>query len=256
MIIKNIKLIKNNLYELTEEKGNTFLLFDETILKYRISKEKEISSAELKEIKKYDELMKIYLAEVKSVKRKLKSSYEIKKKYNSLKEDEKDLLLTKLTKAGYVNDELYITSFVNDQVNLTKNGPSKIKRKLIELGFEEENINIYLKKIPEEIWIKKLRKVIAIKSKSNKKYSEKVLYNKIKLYLISLGYNSTLIESNLFITNQNEEEILKKDYNKLLKKYQRKNISEKEMSYKIKYDLMKKGYDNNLIEIITKENSE
>ena len=142
---------------------------------------------------------------------------------------------------GYLNDELYIKSYINDQINLSIKGPKKIINELEKLGFK--NVDEYLN-VDNDIWINKINKIITKKEKSNHNLSKIFLINKIKSDLINLGYPDYLykdiLENYEFVDNP---DILKKEVNKFLKKYQGK-YNEDEIKYKLKGYLYSKGFNN------------
>ena len=89
----------------------------------------------------------------------------------------------------------------------------------------------------------KIEKIISKKEKSNHNLSKSFLIRKIKGDLINLGYSPDLFQDILdnysFIENM---EIVKKEVNKFLRKYQNK-YSEEELKYKLKNYLYSKGFE-------------
>ena len=121
----------------------------------------------------------------------------------------------------YLNDEVYIKSFINDKINLSNIGPYKIKLELMS-DFKEEKIEEELSKISEEIWIEKIKKIISKKEKLNNKLSAVALKKKIKNDLINLGYDIKLIDSYLVINEEDDYEIIKKEFIKQYMKHKKK----------------------------------
>lgn len=137
----------------------------------------------------------------------------------------------------------YLKAFINDEVNLTLNGPYKIKTKLYKKGFDNSDIDIVLEDIPGDVWDEKINKLIAKKIKSIRNKSGAEVKNKIITDLLKEGYNKNKIM--LFINDyefNNDPKVLEKQYNKLLRKYSKKDIDEKQKEYSIKMELYKKGY--------------
>ena len=78
---------------------------------------------------------------------------------------------------------------------------------------------------PSLLTTSEINNIINTKLKSNTKYSNKALLNKIRIYLKTLGYQDYLINislDNIKLDNSKEDEKLKKDYEKLYKKYKNK----------------------------------
>ena len=106
-------------------------------------------------------------------------------------------VLDKLDKLGLLNEEKYIKAFINDKTNLSNDGPYKIKRNLIELDFNEKEIDEYLYTIDEEIWKEKLRKIISKKKSIMKSKSYYMFITKMKNDLYNLGYDKDMIDEEL-----------------------------------------------------------
>ena len=93
----------------------------------------------------------------------------------------------------------------------------------------------------DELQIEKINKIIRISLKSNRSRGGSVLKNKIINDLIVSGYDLSII--NKVISDyefDSNEEIAKKEYEKLYRKYSRK-YSGRELEYKIKEKLYQKG---------------
>lgn len=244
MKITNIKK-KNNKYEIKLEKGTPFLILDETILEFNLYKDKVINESDLEKIKNYDNVMRYYIKCVNKVKYKRRTKNEIisfLKKEDVSNYDIK-IILDKLININLINDLDYLKAFINDEVNLTLNGPYKIKTKLYKKGFDNSDIDIVLDDIPDDVWDEKINKLIAKKIKSIRNKSGAEVKNKIITDLLKEGYNKNKIM--LFINNyefNNDPKVLEKQYNKLLRKYSKKDIDEKQKEYSIKMELYKKGY--------------
>ncbi len=248
MKINNIIQIKNNQYKIEVEKGEPFLLFDETILKYNLMIGKLFTTDEITIIKEYNESMNSYYNMIKKINVKKRTEKEIKSLLlkDSLKNKYIDIIINKLKKSNYINDDLYIDSFINEQINLTLNGPYKIKKMLLDLGLSLENVELKLNSIDEEIWKNKINKIILKKSKSNRKYSSYELKRRIGEYLKINGYPSNFYNINI-VVDVNDEDMYIKEYNKLEKKYSKKITDETLLKKKIDYELYKKGYKKNEI---------
>jgi SOS response regulatory protein OraA/RecX len=71
-------------------------------------------------------------------------------------------------------------------------GPYKIKNNLLNLGFKEEQIDLYLAKVDDKVWEDKIKKLITKRKKLNKKGNTK---EKTYIYLFNLGYENRMIYS-------------------------------------------------------------
>ncbi len=250
MKIEKIKQLKNNNYEVKLEEGKPFLFSGDTIIKYELLLKKKLDLSKLEEIKKYDEVMQIYNKYINKLKKKMKTEKEILSLLDkeNLSSKEINFVLEKLKKIKLINDQAYLDAYINDSIILGTNGPNKIKKQLIELGFSTAEINNKLSQINQEAWDEKVKKIVLKKSK-NSKCSQSILKQKIQIYLINMGYNVNINEYFNF-NYENDLKIIEKDFIKLSKKYDRKNIEINLKNKKIYFELLKKGYSSEIIEKI------
>ncbi len=246
MKINKFKKIKNNQYEVTIEE-NKYKLFSDVILKYNLLIIKEISSKTLDEILSLNEEYYCYELALKYIDIKLRTKKEIEE-YLNKKNCAKNIIaktIEKLESLNMFNHKVYLTSYINDQLKLTNNGPCKIKSSLEKLGFEEQEILDYLD-FNDQIWQLKISKYIEKKTLINKKLSTNELKRKLASDLNILGYQSDLINELLsnIKTDDNKSFNLVADkiYNKLSNKYDNQKLI-----YYFKSKMYNLGYDNELI---------
>lgn len=252
MKMKIIKITKKKgeVYNILFNDNTSLNFFSETLIKYNLLKPRDLSVKEFEEIVKYNNQVEAYNKALKYISIKLRTKKEIEKKLQDYDKKIAYIVINKLEASGYLNDDLYIKSFIADQVNLTNNGPKKIIRELEKNNFEPDKILNVLDDYDEEIWVDKITKVINKKVKGNHNLGKKALLNKIKNDLINLGYESNLINNVLStISIEVDKGIIEKEYNKAFNKFSRK-YDGYELKNKIKYTLLKKGFDLEDIESI------
>lgn len=236
--VENIIQKKINEYVVLFDDDTIMKLFDETILKYSLVVGFKIDESKFDEIKKYNDSMIIFFKLRNKLMKKIYSKKSIINILDDteLLESQKEELLKKFEKLNLINDDVFLSSFVNDRINLSNKGPRYIENELIKEGIEISLIHQKLNEYDSNFWNDRIEKIVNQKIKSNHKYSNKILKEKIKNHLFSLGYDCNIeISIDTF-----DLEIIKKEYNQLLKKYIRKNLDIKN----IKYDLLKKGFTN------------
>ena len=244
MKIINFKKKTNNIYEIELENNEKLNLYDEIILKYELLIEKRISEEKLSQILEENKEYIAYYSAINYLKRKMRSRHEIIQKLEQEDFSEKTInnVLNKLEEYKYINDELYIETYIQDQVKLSNNsGPLKIKNNLIKHNFSEPLILKYLNMIDTKIWEEKIKKIIDKRLKVNKD-SSKVFKQKTTIYLLNSGFDRTTIMNSLNNINISvSEDIFKKkatkEWTKLSKKY-----NDKELIYKFKNSMYQKGY--------------
>lgn len=180
--------------------------------------------------------------------------YEYLKKFE-ISDIDKEKIMEKLKNNGLLNDRQYVKSYIADAINLSKDGPNKIKKYLMDKNINEMIIDEELFKIDQDVLIDKILKLMKKKFNNNNKYSEYQLKQKITLELINLGYDKDLIDSLIDNFNFDENALLEKEYDKLYSKLS-KRYKDYELTNKIKQKLYSKGFDINLIsELLQKKDS-
>ena len=155
-------------------------------------------------------------------------------------------VIKRLDNEGYLNEEVYVSSYINDQINLTYKGINKIRNELTTLGIEPKLINDKLDLIDNDIWKSRINKVISKKIKSNKNDSNIKFKDKLTYYLINLGYDKSLINECLTDIVFDEEDALTKQFNKYYNKLSKK-YKDKELELHLITKLMAQGFNYNKI---------
>lgn len=214
--------------------------YDEVILKYNLLYKKDLSDDLKQTIIKENNYYEDYHRAMDFINKRLRSEYEVLNYLNKRNCEATNTIITKLKDIGLINDEAFAKAYVNDKINLSLDGPDKIRNDLKKLKVAEEYIEKALSNIDEDIIFQHMQKLINKKMKSTK-YTGYVLKNKINIYLINSGYSKSLINQVLdnidFHNNISEE--MEKIYKKLSSKYQGDNLY-----LKIKQKLYSKGFTN------------
>lgn len=245
--ISNIKK-KNDKYIVTLDDNNHLEFYSDTLIKYNLLKPRNLSDNEFKEILEYNTFYEAFNKALSLISNKQRTKKELSTKLKDYQKDLVDKVINKLEDLGYIDEKMYIESFINDQINLGIKGPIYIRKTLEKLELNSSYIDNALNNIEEYIWQEKIDKLINKKIKSNNNLSNNNLILKIKNYLISLGYEQNMIKDMLNqIHFQEDPSILEKEYQKELKKLS-KRYDGVELSNKVKYSLYKKGFNLSDIE--------
>lgn len=222
-------------------------LYENIILKYNLLLKKEIDSNLLEIIKEDNKKEDAYERALNYISVKMRSKKEIEK-YLKKREYDNNLIhdiISRLEELGLINDENYIKAYISDKINLTNDGPNKIKQNLINEKMNEDLVEKYINEIDKEELIIKLEKLIDKKIPTIKNCTGNVLKYKLTSYFINLGYEKYMIENILdkknLNTNTGEKEYIKL-YNKYSKKYKGY-----ELDNLIRQKLYQKGFDLNEI---------
>ncbi len=245
MKVNKFKKIGKNKYRVYFD--NTELtLFEDIILKYELLT-KDIDVDTLDKIIEENRWFEAYDMALSYIEIKMRNKSEIEK-YLSRKMYDDNIIndvINKLESLGLLDNKKYITAYINDKVNLSSDGPYRIKNSLIDLGFDETDINDYLYTIDKNIWSDKLDKIINKKKSLMKTKSYYMFINKMKNDLYNLGYDKNMIEDKLSNINY-DSDALKKDYIKCERKF-------KGDQTKIINSLLRKGYTYEEIKMLIHE---
>ncbi len=243
MQIRKFKKTGKNKYKVMFD-NEELTLYEDIILKYELLIKKEISIDELDKIIKDNEDYDAYNLALNYIEIKMRNRKELYT-YLSKKGFENKLInivLDKIENLGLLDKKAYLKAYINDKVNLTLDGPYKIKKSLLDLDFDENEIDSYLNTFDNDIWKTKLEKLINKKKSIMKNKSYYMFVQKIKNDLYNMGYDSNMIDD-LLQNIKYESNALKNDYEKAKKKY---SDGTKIMNY-----LLRKGYSYEEIKTLT-----
>ena len=243
MDIVRYKKTGKNKYKITLSNNVELTIYEDVILKYELLLKKKINDKDLNKIKELNSYYEAYYFAVNSLNSKFKSISDMKK---ILKDKEySDTIIedvtNKLIEQGYLNDNSYARSFINNQIITTNRGPYKIISELNKHNIKSSIVNEEIDVFTEDIQIEKMDKVINKSLKSNKTRGGVVLKKKIINDLINLGYSIDIINKiiNKYKFNT-DKDIVQKEYEKIYKRLSRKYEGD-ELKYKVKEQLYRRG---------------
>jgi len=108
-----------------------------------------------------------------------------------------DEIVSELIQQNFLNEERYAQSYVRGKINIKKWGRYKIKRELKSREVSEYCINKALKELDEEKYILNLQDLLEKKHQTIKAKSVYEARAKLFQYLLSKGYESSLINEQL-----------------------------------------------------------
>ena len=243
MKILKFKKQSKDKYMLYLDDNSKITLYEDVIIKNNLLITKQIDKKLLDIIEKENNDRKSYILAVNYISIKMRSNKEIKEYLikKGFSNENIDKQINQLIADGYLNDEKFTISFINDNINLTNKGPLKIKNELIKYGINNDIIEEKINLIDDDIVKDKLNNLID-KQLRIKKGSENAIKIKLINYFINLGYSKdmiiTLLSNKKISSDKNK---IKKDYEKLYNKYKVK-YNEEELLYFISQKLYSKGY--------------
>lgn len=235
MKINKFKKVGKSKYKIIFD-NTDITLYEDVILKYDLLIKSEVDIDLIDKIIKENEHYDAFYSALNYIEIKMRNKKEIisylkKKEFNDEIINE---TINKLEKLNLLNSKSYIQAFVNDKINLSSDGPYKIKKSLLEFDFNEEDIDNYLNTIDENIWLEKLQKIANKKKSIMKSKSYYMFISKMKNDLYNLGYDKYMIE-NVLSNIEYDSNALSKDLEKASRKF-------KGDKTKIINSLLRKGY--------------
>lgn len=237
---------RNGMYTVTLEDSTKLTIHEDLILKHNLLITKEITDSEKEIILEENKTYEIYEVSLSYINKKLRSSKELRK-YLVKKEYPNELIdnvIDLLSKEGYLNDQVYANSFVHDRIILSMDGPNKIRKELENNNIEDKYIEESLVSYTEDIELERIEKIVDKQIKLNNNKGANLLKKKIQMYLINLGYNYELINRVLNSKKIVDDNLYKKEYDKLYKQLSKK-YSGRELEYKLRQKLYQKGFNTN-----------
>ena len=235
MKINKFKKVGKNKYKVFFE--NTIItLHEDVILKYDLLIRNDIDTELIDKIIEENRYYDVYESALSYIEIKMRNKKELIKYLTNKGYDEVliNKVIEKLEELGLLNNKNYITAYINDKINLSNDGPYKIKNSLLELDFSENEIDNYLNTINYEVWKDKLIKIINKKKNIMKSKSYYMFITKMKNDLYNLGYDKEMIDDELSKISY-ESDSINKEFEKCFKKF-------KGDKYKITSSLLRKGY--------------
>lgn len=240
MQINKFKKVGKSKYKIFFD-NTDITLYEDIILKYDLLLKKDIDVDLLDDIISENKFYEAYHSALNYIEIKMRNKKELTKYLigKGFSDNEIDYTINKLEELNLLNNDSYIKAYINDKINLSNDGPFKIRNSLIELGFSEISIDNYLNSFTEDIWGSKIEKLINKKKSLMKSKSEYMFITKVKNDLFNMGYDKDMIDKYLSCIDY-ESNAIDRDYEKAVRKF-------KGDRNKIVSSLLRKGYSFDLI---------
>lgn len=202
MKIEKYEKIGKDKYRLYLDNGEVIDTYDEVILKNDLLLKKDLSSPLYQKVLIESQIQEQYLACVKYITIRIRSTKEIIDYLKRKKVAEEDIItiVEKLKKEKILDDDYFCECFIKDKLRFTTMGEYRIIKELKKHQIESKIIDKYSNLMNEDVMREKIEKIVSKQIKSNHKLDNKKLRNKLYNHLLNLGYSSALIVE---ILNQN-----------------------------------------------------
>lgn len=242
-------------YNIVLDNGKRITTFDDVILKNGLLFHRYINDKLMDKIIKDTSYHKNYNKVLDMINRRLRSEFEIREYLKKTDIDSGDIedIIGNLKSIGLINDKSFAKAYTNDKINLSVDGPYKIRKYLTQNKIDDAYIEEALSNIDLSTLNAHIDKIIDKKIKSNTKYTSYVLKQKIVLYLVNLGYDREKVLERLNL-KEIENPNLKKEMDKILNKLKKKYSGDK-LVFNLKGKLYSKGYSTEEIDDYIKNSS-
>ncbi len=238
---------KKRLYLLETDSDQKCYVTEDTIVRFFLSKDKEISEQDWKEIQAFAQLsygkdLALYYITFKQRTRKEVADYL--KKYE-IADTIIPTILNNLEQDNWINDKQYTENFIQQNLRNGDKGPQVLWQKLFQKGITKELIQAALDTNDfTDLATKTAEKIVR---KNQRKLPEKALQMKVYQQLLAKGFSSqvakTAIDSILIEKDDaDDQELLAKELDKQFTRLSRK-YSDYDLKNRLIQTLMRKGFD-------------
>lgn len=195
MKIEKFEKINKGKYRIYLENGEVLELYDEIIIKYQLLINQEISPSIYRQIENSNRLQEYYNACLKYISIRIRSTKEIEDylKRKKIESEDIPIIIDKLQKAKYLDDDHFCECFIKDKLKFTTMGKYRIITELKKHNIENNIIDKYSNLMHDEIMKERIKTIIEKQIHSNHKLDVQKLRNRIYNSLLNLGYKSDLI---------------------------------------------------------------
>lgn len=242
--IKKIKTFKNKVVISFYDEEEKLEISKEIFVNYYLYEGKEVSKKELKKIKNDNDSISFLSYALKLRQKSLYSEYKMREKLydKGANKEQVDKIIKTLKANDLIDDNAFIEDYV-EYYNSLNYGKNKIKAKLLDKGIFEDRISKISFPISKER--KKAKNILSKLIKKYDKYNSSQKKQHIYQAYLSMGFDSDIAKEMVEEITDNspkeENEKLKKDFDKIYLRYVKK-YSKKELRNKIITYLLSKGY--------------
>ncbi|MGM0215651.1 recombination regulator RecX [Enterococcus sp. AZ109] len=251
--ISKVNKGRNAFYNVELSNGEVLRVSEDTLISYRLLKDREITEKEIDEIKNAsNEDMGFQLA-LNYLNYQLRTEKEI---HSYLKEKEigsKDRykIIERLKELDLLDDVAYGESFVRTQMRLSDKGPRVIKQKLKEKGLSDQDIEASLALYEED---DQYNVALQTAEKAMRKYHDKSvreIQQKLNQTMMSKGFSTDIIkrviaEIDFDEIQEQEDDALEIQGDRLWRSNQR--FAKAKRKQKVKQSLYQKGFSLDAID--------
>lgn len=235
-----------------DDKESEFIISKEVLIRFRLQRGQSFSPEDLRGLQREEKIQEAYDRAVRFLSFRMRTRKEVVRhlQKNQVAEDIAELVIQRLEKNGYLNDEKFAKAFMATKIKLNHSGPKMLERGLIAAGVDEETA---ARALEEYSFSEQVETALALANKyfsRQKGKSNAARKLAVIQHLRGKGFPSEVIDVVLqegqFEQPEDEEwQALIKQAKKAEKKYCRDGEA---ASYKMRQFLYRKGFTPTLIE--------
>lgn len=238
---------KKRLYLLEIDETDKLYVTEDTIVRFMLSKDKELTSNDLEQIKafaqfSYGKNLALYYLSFKQRSEKEIRDYLAK---HDIDPDSISEVIKALKEERWINDLQYIETVLQQNLHSGDKGAYVLKQKLLQKGIDRKLIDSALEKADFSGVCRKAAEKILKKYQG--KLPQRALRDKLSQTLTNKGFSyqeakAAIAEFPLEEFSENEEELIYKELDKQYRKYSKK-YDGYELKQRLTQSLARKGFD-------------
>ncbi len=191
-------LSKRNRICVLFDEGNSIYLRYDTVLKFGLKKNDEVSEKFLLQLHDEDEKLQIKELSFRLLTRRQHSILELKRKLalKKFSPENVEIIISELLERNYLDDKKFAEKYTDEKLKNNKSGLVKIKAELFKKGIEKRIVDEVLSKfLNSNLIIENALQIAMYKMKSTlySKAEPKKKKEKLFRFLVSKGYSSEII---------------------------------------------------------------
>lgn len=238
---------KKRLYLLELDGSEELYVTEDTVVRFMLSKGKEVSPEELEEIKHFAQLSYGKNAALYHLSFKQRTVKEVRDYLLKREIDDKiaEEVIDGLKADKWLDDSSYAENYIRQKIDSGDKGPQVIRQKLIQKGIAASLLDSQLAQFDFEGLLDRLAQKTL--SKYEGRLPIKALRDKVTQTLMNKGFSyqqakSALTRLTIDKNEETEQELIFKELDKLYDKYSRK-YEGYELKQRLTQALARKGYD-------------
>ena len=253
--------------EVQKKKQNRFNIYindefafgvdEATLLKFSLTKGKELTQDIIREIEKDTQYQNAYQKALHFLNYKLRTTKEVYEKLEKLEVSDEVInqVLQQLMDHGFVNDQFYAESYVRENFALQKKGPKAVAFELKKKGVNDSVVQKALEKFDEETQLNQAIEIAQKYVDRQGNASVKTVKQKVYGFLMQRGYDLDIVQSVISALifekqEENEDELVMKQGERMLRSLLSKyELTDSQVWYQLKGKLYQKGFTGFAIDV-------